>query len=138
MSRSTGIVESLIEKCRKGIKEACDELRKYREWLEKRLDRFEGDVLKFLMGLLITIPLQAIPHVLNIPMLLTILIGICIVLTCIIVSYCVIRTILERHIKKIYEILGDPVMPWRINPSYVIIAISAIVLLILSLAINFM
>lgn len=132
MIKSTGI-EKLVEKCRGGDVKACDELRRYREWLEKRLDRREGIVGSSLIGLFITVPLYTIPQVFHIPILFKIFIAIYAVLAIILVAYYISCLILERHIKKLYEILGDPIMPWRIDPGLTAMLICGLALAILGI-----
>lgn len=39
----------LIEKCRKGVREACDEVKDLRSWFRERLGRFEEYILRVVL-----------------------------------------------------------------------------------------
>lgn len=97
------------------------------------MNRRENVVGSSLLGLLITIPLYALPQILNIPKLAYVFIAIYTVLTTLVIIYLTSCIILERYIKKLYEVLIDPEMPWKIDWALLIMGICGIALGILGI-----
>ena len=126
MSKSTVFTNKLVDKCRRGNERACSELREYRKFLEERLKI--GEYLltsNFFAIRMILIVEKLIISILSISLLVILFI----VLT--LMTFRIYK--LSKYIKDLYEILGDSVMPWKIDPLVIGILIGGTILTIIGI-----
>ena len=102
-------IDKLIEKCRKGDEKACEELKEYGKFLEERLKNTEYLLMSNLFAVFIILVVEKI--IINV-LTITMLIALSIFL---ILNLLRIHR-LSKYITYLYEVLGDPTIPWKIDP----------------------
>ncbi len=80
-------------------------MRRYRDWFEKRLERYEDVLFKVFIAYLVVLPLTVLPTILNIPMLLKIFVIIYIGLIICTLSLFTLCIILENILRSCMKLL---------------------------------
>ncbi len=126
---SSGQIDKLIEKCRKGDDKACQEVRDYRKFLEERFRVVEGVFLTSILAITVSIItgqfLETYVKIVEVPMIHKIIL---IVIACtlfVIVSQMYVS--IGKFIKKLYEVFTDPEMP-HMKQIYIAITGGSIIL----------